>query len=261
MNGKTLLNFNFKGGVGKTTLTVMETYLLGQEGKKVLLIDFDPQGNATEIMKETYKADLKPELSLYEGLLGGNLSKSIVSVTNQIDMIPTDWTLSLWIGAVEKVSRVKRNILLPQMLSKLKQNYDYIFIDVPPTINVFTNNAIMASDFISIVLQTQKQSYTSSLKTAAHLGELREQYNGSFQLVGVILYLMKPRAKVDTEISAQAKDFFGEGVFSNSIRTQERVKTFANEGIRNKDHWDKRAIQMYQMVLNEQLLRIQQLEE
>ena len=71
MNGKTLLNFNFKGGVGKTTLTVMETYLLGQEGKKVLLIDFDPQGNATEIMKETYKADLKPELSLYEGLLGG----------------------------------------------------------------------------------------------------------------------------------------------------------------------------------------------
>ncbi|WP_458928398.1 hypothetical protein, partial [Escherichia coli] len=111
---------------------------------------------------------------------------------------------------------------------------------------------------ISIVLQTQKQSYTSSLKTATHLGELREQYNGSFQLVGVILYLMKPRAKVDTEISAQAKDFFGEGVFSNSIRTQERVKTFANEGIRNKDHWDKRAIQMYQMVLNEQLLRIQQ---
>lgn len=54
-------------------------------------------------MKETYKADLKPELSLYEGLLGGNLSKSIVSVTNQIDMIPTDWTLSLWIGAVEKL--------------------------------------------------------------------------------------------------------------------------------------------------------------
>jgi len=77
------------------TLTVMETYLLGQEGKKVLLIDFDPQGNATEIMKETYKADLKQELSLYEGLLEGNLSKSIVSVTNQIDMIPTDWTLSL----------------------------------------------------------------------------------------------------------------------------------------------------------------------
>ena len=173
MNGKTLLNFNFKGGVGKTTLTVMETYLLGQEGKKVLLIDFDPQGNATEIMKETYKADLKPELSLYEGLLGGNLSKSIVSVTNQIDMIPTDWTLSLWIGAVEKVSRVKRNILLPQMLSKLKQNYDYIFIDVPPTINVFTNNAIMASDFISIVLQTQKQAYTSSLKTATHLVQNR----------------------------------------------------------------------------------------
>jgi len=188
MNGKTLLNFNFKGGVGKTTLTVMETY----------------------------KADLKPELSLYEGLLGGNLSKSIVSVTNQIDMIPTDWTLSLWIGAVEKVSRVKRNILLPQMLSKLKQNYDYIFIDVPPTINVFTNNAIMASDFISIVLQTQKQSYTSSLKTATHLGELREQYNGSFQLVGVILYLMKPRAKVDT--------FLAKGSFQTQLELKNGLK-------------------------------------
>ncbi|QHB53559.1 AAA family ATPase (plasmid) [Lentilactobacillus hilgardii] len=260
MNGKTLLNFNFKGGVGKTTLTVMETYLLGQENKKVLLIDFDPQGNATEIMRETYHIILKPKLSLYEGLLRGDLSKSIVSVTDKIDMIPTDWTLSLWIGAVEKVSQTERNILLSRMLLKLKTNYDYIFIDVPPTINVFTNNAIMASDFISIVLQTQKQSYTSSLKTATHLGELREQYDGDFQLVGVILYLMKPRAKVDAEITARAKDFFGEGVFSNSIRTQERVKTFTNEGIRDKDRWDKRAIQMYQMVLNEQLLRIQQLE-
>ncbi|MEQ6219731.1 ParA family protein [Levilactobacillus brevis] len=82
--------------------------------------------------------------------------------------------------------------------------FDYIIIDVPPTLSIFTNNAILASDYISLVLQTQKQAYTSVLKTAQYMFQLKSDYRASFNVAGVILYLVKKDAKVDKEITQAA---------------------------------------------------------
>ncbi|WP_105965016.1 ParA family protein [Apilactobacillus micheneri] len=253
---KTLLHFNFKGGVGKTTVSVMDSYLLEKMGKKVLLVDLDPQANATEIINTTYNNEDEPIVPLSKGLLNGDISKSILSVTDNLDLAPADWSLSLFPSKMEKIDSFNRNLILKALLDDIKDKYDYIILDVPPTLSVFTNNAILASDYVFLVLQTQRQAYTSILKTAKYMYQLREDYKAKFELAGVLLYLVKRNAKTDTEISKSAKEEFGDIVMVNPVWQQERVKVFGDEGIGDKGYWDKRALSMYNLTLHEELHRI-----
>ncbi|MBC6389215.1 ParA family protein [Lactobacillus kunkeei] len=253
---KTLLHFNFKGGVGKTTVSVMDTFLLDRMGKKTLLIDLDPQANATEIISTTFNKQIEPVVSLYQGLLNGDISNSIVKVTDNLDVAPAEWSLSLFPSQVEKVSAFNRNLILRQILEPIKDKYDYIILDVPPTLSVFTNNAMLASDYVFLVLQTQRQAYTSILKTAKYMYQLREDYKAKFELAGVLLYLVKRSAKTDTEISKSAKQEFGDIVMTNPVWQQERVKVFGDEGIKDTGYWDKKALNMYNLTLHEELHRI-----
>ncbi|MBT9656360.1 ParA family protein [Lactiplantibacillus plantarum] len=259
MTCKTLLHFNFKGGVGKTTLSVMDTYLLGELGHKVLLIDLDPQANATEIMRTTYDVKTEPDVDLFNGLLKLDLTHSIIELTDNVSMIPADWSLSLWPGKVEKIKNHDRMLILKTLIEQFKSQFEYIIIDVPPTLSIFTNNAILASDYVSLVLQTQKQAYTSVLKTAQYMYQLKNDYHATFDVSGVILYLVKRDAKVDREITKAATESFGDAVFINRIWQQERVKLFSNAGIKDEDYWDKKAISMYTMVLKEELHRIEEI--
>ncbi|WP_255552604.1 ParA family protein [Lactobacillus sp. Sy-1] len=253
---KVLLHFNFKGGVGKTTMTVLDTYLLNRMGKKVLLIDMDPQANATEIINTTFKNKERPKTSFYDGLMKFDLSDSIVNITDNLDLIPSDWALSSWPGKVEKYNRHDRALILKNLIEPFRSKYDFILFDVPPTLSTFTNNAILASDDITLVLQTQRQAYTSILKTAKYMYQLREDYDAKYNVLGVVLYLVKNNAKTDNEISNSAKESFGDAVFKNYVYQQERIKVFGDEGIRDNDYWDKRALKMYQATLDEELDRI-----
>ncbi|MEJ6400932.1 ParA family protein [Nicoliella lavandulae] len=257
---KVLLHFNFKGGVGKTTMTVLDAYLLNRMGKKVLLIDMDPQANATEIINTTFNNQKRPKTSFYDGLLKLDLRNSIIPVTDNLDMIPSDWALSSWPGKVEKYNRHDRALILKNLIEPFRDQYDYILFDVPPTLSTFTNNAILASDYIALVLQTQRQAYTSILKTAKYMYQLREDYDAKYDVLGVILYLVKNNAKTDNEISTSAKESFGNAVFKNYVYQQERIKVFGDEGIHDKDYWDKRALKMYQQTLDEELQRIEESE-
>ncbi|QBP18242.1 ParA family protein [Acetilactobacillus jinshanensis] len=256
--GKTLLHSAFKGGCGKTAITVITAYLLRHMGKRVLLIDLDPQANSSEIMSYTYNNHQKPAVSLYNGLLHFDLTHSIVHLDPKMDIIPSDWSLSLWPEKIEKYNMHDRNLILKHVLAPLKPKYDFILIDVPPTLSAFTNNALLASDYVSLVLQTQRQSYTSVLKTAQYMYQLKQSYpkEAKYSLLGVILYLVKKHAKTDREISNEAKKSFGSAVYKHPIWQQERIKVFGDEGIHNKDYWDRRALKMYRGTVNEELSRM-----
>ncbi|XIF19949.1 MAG: ParA family protein [Acetilactobacillus jinshanensis] len=256
--GKTLLHSAFKGGCGKTAITVITAYLLRHMGKRVLLIDLDPQANSSEIMSYTYHSHQKPVVSLYHGLLHFDLSHSIVHLDSKMDVIPSDWSLSVWPEKIEKYNMHDRNLILKHVLAPLKPKYDYILIDVPPTLSAFTNNALLASDYVSLVLQTQRQSYTSVLKTAQYMYQLKQSYpkEANYQLLGVILYLVKKHAKTDREISNEAKKSFGNAVYKHPIWQQERIKVFGDQGIHNEDYWDRRAFKMYKGTVNEELNRM-----
>lgn len=242
---------NFKGGVGKTTACVLFSYLLEKKGKKVLVIDFDPQSNSTEIIKETYKTELSNKLSFYEGLKSLNLEDSIVKITNNLDLIPADWNLSKLPDLLEEYKKSERYYLLQALIKKVKKNYDYVFIDVPPTLSGFTNNAILASDFVIMVLQTQQQAFSSSLKFVSYLKDLKEDYHSHFELLGVIQYMIKRDGKVDNEIIEASSNLFEEAVFSNKIYQRERVKRFGKNGITDNDTHDERVLFMYSELLNE----------
>ena len=255
MKGITLLNYNFKGGVGKTTLTGMEGYILASKGKKILLVDFDPQSNLTEMMFETYKKSPKPTTPFAKGLTNLDLTDSVVHLSNKMDIIPGDWNINDWPERVSNIARRKRWQILSHLLLPFKHDYDYILVDTPPTLNDIVKNAIFAADGISVVLQTQKMAYTSSLKTIQELVKYRRNYGAKFTFLGVVLYLFN-KAKIDREIIQKAKSTFSGALYDNPIHYQERVKGFTATGIKDRDYWDQRVLGSYSSITNELLNKV-----
>lgn len=256
--GTAILNYNFKGGVGKTTITALESYQLAKYKKRVLVVDFDPQANLTNMLERTYNLKFKPTIDFKEGLLSGNLTNSICKCNKYLDILPANWNLVEWSSAVDRLGAPKKYCVLRELLKPLKSKYDYILLDVPPTFASFSLNAIFAADDIDIVLETQVSSYLSALKTASALSDLYHGYNLHFNFLGVILYLMIS-AKVDRQVARKAMNFFHGAIFAHRIHRQERVKGFSMNGISDKDGWDKRAIRMYKKLTDETVERIEEM--
>lgn len=255
----TLLFYNFKGGVGKTTISVIAADHLSRNHKKTLLMDLDAQASATQIMEASYgKIEIRKPLR--ESLNDNTLKDSIVHLDDCLDILPSDWSMSLWNQDAQKVPQHDRNLILKKDLTHIKRNYDYIILDVPPTLSTLVNNAVLASDYVTLVLQTQRSSYESVLNTIQYLSQLQKEYTGqtNFDLAGIILYLVSRRGKTDLEIVQQARELFGDSVFSNQIFRRERVKMWANQGITHKerDVHDRQTHEMYSLVLHELLYRI-----
>lgn len=251
---KIIYNYNFKGGIGKSTLSIIEAYQLARRNKKVLFIDLDPQSNATDMLQTTYH-EVKPRESLLNCLLKGDLKPAICPLTNYLDILPSDWSMSLFNQKIEKLESKTRSIVLKEELKEIKNNYDYIFIDTPPSLSSTTNNALLASDYVTVIIQTQKASYLSAIQTVAYYEQMRKDYSANYKFLGAILYLFATGAGVDNEIETKSHDFFGDSLFANKIYHRERVKRWAAQGIsaNAKDAWDKRTHSMYELVTNEML--------
>ena len=172
----TLLFYNFKGGVGKTTISVLAADHFSRAGKKVLLVDLDAQASATLFFENSYGA-ITPTRSLFNSLQKESLRPSICHLDDNLDLIPGDWDMSLWNQTLEKLPQRDRNLVLKHFLEPLQNDYDYIILDVPPTLSTLVNNAVLASDYIILVLQTQSSSYEGVLRTAKYLSQLRNGYN------------------------------------------------------------------------------------
>lgn len=255
---------NFKGGVGKTTVATLLSYIASENyDKKVLLIDFDPQGNATQIMKRTYPDFEEEKISFINMLKNGGIDKSIVRLTSKLSLLPADSSLANLSDIISKTNILKKRYILNNVIEKIKEtyNFDYIFIDVPPTINSdFTNNAVYASDYILMVFQTQQSAYESSLSFVNFLRDRKKESNLKFELVGAVPVLIKKSGRVDKQILNMSKSAFSEALFENQIYQRERIKKFAVDGIKNKDMHDKKVIYMFNKVYEELVHRINLIE-
>ncbi len=211
---KTICICNQKGGTGKTTTSVNLSHALAQQGKKVLIIDIDPQGNSTSgvgINKNTI------EKSIYDVLLNKILPQdAIISGVHQnFDIIPCNINLT---GAeIELVGALSRETRLRKAVSSIRDHYDYIFIDSPPSLGLLTLNALVASDSILIPIQCEFYALEGVSQLLQTINLIRDGLNAHLSIEGVLLTMADFRTNLTTEVIGEIRNYFKEKVYETII--------------------------------------------
>lgn len=258
-----ILYGNMKGGVGKTTNSVMTAYQLAKLGYKTLVCDLDPQANATQLLRRTYGlqhgSDLQIDKTMMVALMDENIKPAIVNIMDNLYLLPSSEDFKNYPDFLEmkfmldkekiqtgdsttlqsEMSKVKeqRIAYFAQQLAKVRDEYDFIIIDVPPTLSIFTDSAIYATDFVIIVLQTQQRSLDGAETFFEYLQQMYNDYaNVDFDILGVLAVLLKNNAGLDSQILKDAETDFGKDMlFDQIIRHMERLKRYDRTGIAEKD--------------------------
>lgn len=223
--GKTIAIANQKGGVGKTTTCVNLCSALHRAGKKVLLCDADPQGNATTAMGADKN---KVKVSAYDILIGGADPRSAVIKTKFGDLLPANKGLA---GAtIELVMLDNREYILKNALEKLKGDYDYILIDCPPSLEMLTLNSLCAADTILIPVQCEYFALEglSDLMTTIRL--IKRGLNPGIEVEGVLLTMYDGRTNLSLQVAEEVRRFFKDKVYTAVIPRSVRLSEAPSHG-------------------------------
>jgi len=217
--GKIIAVANQKGGVGKTTTSVNLSAALVQLGKRVLLIDCDPQGNATSglgIDKDGL------ELSIYDVLINQAELKNIIIKTEfGLDMAPSVMDLA---GAeVELVEAEDKLYRLQKAVEGLREEYDYVLIDCPPSLGHVTLNALTAADSVMLPLQCEFYALEGLSQLMSTIQMVREQFNAKLQVEGLVLTMYDSRTNLSEQVVAEVKEHFPEKVYCTKIPRNVRL--------------------------------------
>ena len=211
--GKVLAITNQKGGVGKTTTSINLAASLAKTRRKVMLIDLDPQGNATMgsgINKEAVKA------TSYQVLIGAHsIEDAIVHAEGGYDLVPANSDLS---GAeVELIGLERRERRLRAALEQVRDRYDYLLIDCPPALNLLTVNALVAAQAVMIPMQCEYYALEGLSALLNTIRKVRESLNPQLQIEGLLRTMYDPRNNLSNEVSAQLSRHFGDKLYRTII--------------------------------------------
>ncbi len=225
--GKVLAFSNQKGGVGKTTTCVNMSAYLATLGKKVLLIDADAQGNATTGLGFDKS---KLEKSVYNVVIEGEDIDSVAVKTGVENLYLLPSSIDLAGAEVELVELKNRDKRLKELVDKVRDKYDYITIDCPPSLGLMTINALVAADGAIIPIQSEYYAL-EGLSQLINTIKLVSRINKNLTINGVVLTMYDGRALVSRQISEEIRKFFGKKVFDTVIPRNIRVSEAPSHGV------------------------------
>ena len=211
--GKVISLANQKGGVGKTTTTVNLGTILAKRGKKVLLIDADPQGNATSGLG----VEKEVEYSTYDILVNETTIEEAIQKTiiKNLKVCPSNINLA---GAeVELVSMMSREQRLKEKLDEVKNNFDYILIDCPPSLGLITLNAFTASDSVLIPVQCEYYALEGLGQLLNTVNLVKKHLNKNIQIEGALLTMYDIRTNLSNQVVKEVKKYFNDKVYRTVI--------------------------------------------
>jgi chromosome partitioning protein len=218
---------NQKGGVGKTTTAINLSAFLAASEHRVLLVDSDPQGNATTglgLAKDPARR------TLYHGLiLGEPLERIILSTqVSGMDILPSDKNL---VGAaVELVSAENREFRLKETLEQVRTKYEYVLIDCPPSLDLLTVNALVASDSVLVPIQCEYLALEGVSELLDTLMRIRRTMNPTLAIEGIVLTMYDDRTTLSHQVAADLRSFFGSQVFDTIIPRNVRLAEAPSHG-------------------------------
>jgi chromosome partitioning protein len=208
--GKIISLLNHKGGVGKTTSTINIGAGLVELGKKVLLIDLDPQANLTLSLGIP-----RQPITIYEAIRGES-DLDPYTVKPGLDVVIS--TLDLSSAEMELISEAGREYILREIFDPLRDDYDYIIIDCPPSLGLLTLNALTASDYVIIPLQTQFLAMQGLAKIKQVIQKVRLRLNKGLEICGVVATMYDARKVLNRDVVETIQKYFGPQVFETYIR-------------------------------------------
>lgn len=227
--GKAIAIFNQKGGVGKTTTNINLGACLAMMGKKVLIIDIDPQGNTTSgigIRKKSL------EYTVYDILIADNFdTKQAILHTRvkNLDIIPASVDLA---GAeIELVAIEGREKRLKKAIDQVRSSYDYIFVDCPPSLGLLTINSLTAVDSVIIPIQCEFYALEGVSQLVSTIELVRKNLNPKLEVEGVILSMFDGRTNLSVQVVQEVKKYFGSKVYSTVIPRNIRLAEAPSYGL------------------------------
>ena len=225
--GKIIAFANQKGGVGKTTTCVNVASYMAAMGKKVLLIDMDPQGNATSGVGIEKTSSTK---TIYNVIDGDAIIDEVILSTDipNLDFVPA--TVDLAGAEIDLVQLPNRENIIKNRLARVRNKYDYIFIDCPPSLGLLTVNALTCCDSIVIPIQCEFYALEGLTQLMNTVKLVKKHLNSALDIEGVVLTMKDSRSNLITQVGNEIKTFFGKKVFETAIPRNIRLAEAPSHG-------------------------------
>lgn len=221
--------FNQKGGVGKTTTNINLCACLAMEGYKVLTIDIDPQGNTTSGLGLD-KRNL--EMSMYDVITSDASLKDVIlksELVQNLDIAPS--TMELAGAEVEVIGKENREVILANKIKEIEDDYDFIFIDCPPSLGVLTINALTSVESVLIPIQCEFYALEGVGQLINTIKLVKKSLNKDLEIEGVVMTMYDYRTNLSNEVFEEAKNFFNEKVYNTAISRNIRLAEAPSFGL------------------------------